>query len=407
MRIVIRMLDDPSDAIYESAKAKLERSTYQNPQILIESLSIPRRKVREGIFHLLESLNISNVDVQQFANTYLRRAYTNLSESIAVDANFKSSIEKDILKDHLVQKKDLKVETLLRVLALHDQSGRMRVIWRGMFSTDSRKRSNALEAFEDMVGRRFAQSILPLVEGLSYEECLSTGARFFDIPTFQSDGQLILRHLLNKRDWVTIVLTLNLIRKVGMDGMDTGSIEKLMEFDNIHVKAIAMKLLGHIKNNKSNGESVMEDGIGIPEKIMHLRKIQIFEGLTVSELAAIASVTEEIVYPEGQTVIKEGEQGETMYMIVSGEVSVIKGRERGDNIELDRIEEGDYFGEMALFDEMVRSATIVTTQQTRLLVLHKHEFREIVREYPQIALHICKILSQRLRRVHERIKDCA
>ena len=148
----------------------------------------------------------------------------------------------------------------------------------------------------------------------------------------------------------------------------------------------------------------METSSSIPDKILRLRGIQIFEGLSVSELAAIASVTEEVVHPIGTVVIKEGEPGETMYMIIKGEVSVIKGKKEGLEIELDRIRTGDYFGEMALFEDVVRSATIRTEEETRLLVLHKREFTEIVREYPQIALHICKVLSQRIRTLHGKIK---
>ncbi|HUU80805.1 MAG TPA: cyclic nucleotide-binding domain-containing protein, partial [Acidobacteriota bacterium] len=66
---------------------------------------------------------------------------------------------------------------------------------------------------------------------------------------------------------------------------------------------------------------------------------------------------------------------------------------------------GDYFGEMALFEDDVRSATIRTAEESHLLVLHKREFAEIVREYPQIALHICKVLSQRIRELHQKIKN--
>ena len=148
----------------------------------------------------------------------------------------------------------------------------------------------------------------------------------------------------------------------------------------------------------------MEKGISIPEKILHLRTIQIFEGLSVAEMAAVASITEEVLYPKGTVIIKEGEKGETMYMIIEGEVSVIKGSPAGPEVVLDKIRAGDYFGEMALFEDLVRSATIRTEQDTRVLVLDKREFTEIVREYPLIALHICKVLSQRLRKLHERVR---
>jgi CRP-like cAMP-binding protein len=140
----------------------------------------------------------------------------------------------------------------------------------------------------------------------------------------------------------------------------------------------------------------MEKSSIIREKINHLRGIQIFEDLSVSELAAIASVTEEVVHPFGTVVIKEGETGETMYMIIAGEVSVNKRQEGGSEIELDRIFAGDYFGEVALFEDVVRSATIRAEEETRLLVLHRQKIEEAVREHPQIALHICKKLTDRI-----------
>ena len=149
----------------------------------------------------------------------------------------------------------------------------------------------------------------------------------------------------------------------------------------------------------------METEITIPDKILHLKEIEIFKELSVSELAAVASVTEEVVYPPGEIVIMEGEPGETMYLIIAGEVAVIKGRGQGNEIELDRIGAGDYFGEMALFEHDVRSATIRTAEESRLLVLHKREFAEIVREYPQIALHICKVLGRRIRTLHEKVRS--
>ena len=148
----------------------------------------------------------------------------------------------------------------------------------------------------------------------------------------------------------------------------------------------------------------MDTEITISDKILHLKGIELFEGLSVGEFAAVASVTEEIVYAAGEFVIKEGDTGETMYLIVSGEVSVVKGQGQDQEIELARIGTGDYFGEMALVDDIVRSATVRTEKESCFLVLHKQEFKEIVREYPQIALQICKVLSARIRHLHEKVK---
>lgn len=147
----------------------------------------------------------------------------------------------------------------------------------------------------------------------------------------------------------------------------------------------------------------MADEVTISEKIVHLKGIDIFESLSVGELAAIASVAEEIEHPPGEIIMQEGDYGETMYLITHGEVSVIKNMGKTNEVELDRIKAGDYFGEMALFEDTVRSGSIRTEAACSFMVLHKQEFKELVREYPQIALEICKVLSGRLRKLHQKI----
>ncbi len=148
----------------------------------------------------------------------------------------------------------------------------------------------------------------------------------------------------------------------------------------------------------------MADDVTISDKIMLLRGIDIFESLSVSELAAIASVAEEIDCTPGEIIIQEGTVGDTMYLVVKGEVSVIKDLGGINEIEIDRIKAGDYFGEMALFEDAVRSVSIRIEETCRFMFLHKQEFKELVREYPQIALEICKVLSGRIRNLHTKLE---
>jgi len=149
----------------------------------------------------------------------------------------------------------------------------------------------------------------------------------------------------------------------------------------------------------------MDTEVALSDKILLLKKIDIFEGLSVAELSAVGSVTEQVFHKAQEIVIRAGEIGETMFLILDGEVSVHIPDQTGGEIEVDRIRSGDYFGEMALFENIPRTATVRTQTRTRLLVLHKQEFNEIVREYPQIALEICKVLSARIRKLHGRIKQ--
>ncbi|MFC1579759.1 Npt1/Npt2 family nucleotide transporter [Thermodesulfobacteriota bacterium] len=404
MRAVILLLGEELPEMQDLAKERLLDAPYQSPEILIESLALPKRRIREAIFTLLESLEIKDVDVYRFARSQFERAYNNLAEAEALSA-LPESEDRKLLSDHLLQKKRERLDTVLRVLATQDSSGRIRIIWRGLYAADSRQRSNALEALESSVGRPLSQIMSPLLEDYSVSQCLIEAKKFFELPRFDSNPGTLFNHLLSKYDWVTVVLTLNLMEKVGTDGVEREIIEGLLNAENSYVRQTAQGIAQVKEGDFSKKETDMEQEISIPDKILHLRGIQIFESLSVTELAAIASVSEEVICPEGEMVIKEGEQGDTMYMVLSGEVSVNKGTEEGHMIELDRIGNGDYFGEMALFKDQVRTATIRTEEEATLLVLHKREFTEIVREYPQIALSICQVLGQRILTLHDKIKS--
>jgi len=404
LRLVISLMDDESDHIYEIAKDKLHAAPYQNAQLLVESLAIPRRRVREGIFDLLGSLNIRDLDIYRFSRSQLESGYVCLAVKEGLQ-RLPESRERDLLIDHMGQKKLVLLENTIRVLATQDRSGQMKMIWRGVSSADARQKSNSLEALDDAMDPSLSKILMPLLEEVPPSESLAIGRKNFTLPGFDSNKAELYTHLLSQGDWVTNVLALQIMDRGDLDEIDEGILADLTASENEYVSQMAGRLIyGELE---AFGKE--DDGMGtetsITERILHIKGIHIFGGLSVNELGAIASVTEEEEFTEGEIVIKEGDSGETMYLIIKGDVSVIKGHGTSNEIELDRIGAGDYFGEMALFEGDVRSATIRTTEDSRLLVLHKREFTEIVREYPQIALSICKVLSQRMRELHLKIRS--
>lgn len=406
LRMAIRQMDDGSEKICKLAKEKILNATHQNPQVLVESLNIPRRRIREGIFDLLESLNIKDLDLYRFARSQLERCYNHLLEIERFSA-FPESQGKELMVSHLNQKIQVELETILRVLATEDRTGQMRIIWRGIFSTDKRRKSNSLEALDDTLDASLSGIILPLLEGLDRKDALAVGRKKFKLPDFDGDPSAFYAHILKKTDWVTVVLTLFFLLDQKSHIPDEGILKDLAESETPYVRQMVSRVLDARHGDSDKMEDGMETEITIPDKILRMKGINIFEGLSVSELAAIASITEELDCGKDEFVIKEGEAGETMYLIIKGTVSVLKGvgKEGAREVELARMGTGDYFGEMALLEDRVRSASIKTSEDSRFLVVHKQEFTEIVREYPQIALHICRALSSRIRELGEKLQN--
>jgi CRP-like cAMP-binding protein len=131
-------------------------------------------------------------------------------------------------------------------------------------------------------------------------------------------------------------------------------------------------------------------------KVELMRNAPLFSSCSKRELAEIASLADELDFPEGKTLIKEGERGREFFVLIEGTVDVRKeGRvlaHRGGS---------DCFGEMALILDAPRMATVTTTSPVRALVLTDRAFRDLIERSPDIQLKILKSLAQRL--AHETI----
>lgn len=105
------------------------------------------------------------------------------------------------------------------------------------------------------------------------------------------------------------------------------------------------------------------------------------------------------IYRNGEVIIMQGENGDCMYVIQVGEVEVLQ-RLGSDEVRLAVLAPGDFFGEMALFEREVRSATVRAIGEARVLTVDKRTFMSRVHEDPSLAYRLVKIMSQRLRRLN-------
>jgi CRP-like cAMP-binding protein len=102
-----------------------------------------------------------------------------------------------------------------------------------------------------------------------------------------------------------------------------------------------------------------------------------------------------LVVPAGGVVFRDGESGEAMYGVISGEIAIVK---HGALIE--RIGPGGIIGEMAIIDQSPRSADAVAQEETTLAVIDRRRFEHLVTSHPTFALQVMAVMAERLRRVN-------
>ena len=140
------------------------------------------------------------------------------------------------------------------------------------------------------------------------------------------------------------------------------------------------------------------------EKILVLKRSALFASVTTSELRAVAAVAEELHYRPGETIVKENEIGDALFLIRSGAVGISKNVEGGRSVDLATMDAGECFGEMAAIDEEVRSATVSARQECAVLKISKDDLHDVLRESPQIGIELLRIFVKRLRNANLRIE---
>src|SRR5947209_11959104 len=134
-----------------------------------------------------------------------------------------------------------------------------------------------------------------------------------------------------------------------------------------------------------------------------LARVDLFRDLTKKELEVIGNSCQQRTYSAGTTLVKQGDTGVGLYILTKGRVRVTQPQDP-DKAEKDLgvYGAGDVFGEMALLDDLPRSATVTAIEDVTALLMPVWEFRTTLQSHPDIAIRLLAVLSRRLRKAENR-----
>ncbi len=140
-----------------------------------------------------------------------------------------------------------------------------------------------------------------------------------------------------------------------------------------------------------------------PPVAERLRQVPLFDQLGDAELDGICRAAREKSYPKNSIILFENDPGDALYVVLGGQVKVVIVGEDGREVILSILGDGDFFGEMALIDDLPRSAHVIATQDSTLLVLRREDFHRCLEGSPRIALGLLRAMSRRLRQADDKI----
>ena len=138
-------------------------------------------------------------------------------------------------------------------------------------------------------------------------------------------------------------------------------------------------------------------------KILGLKKIPIFTTLDNNDLKKIASVAYMKSYKKNRVIFSQGDTGNILFFLMTGIVKVFLTDNNGRECIIKIIYEKDFFGEMALLDNDIRSASIVALKDSKVLFIYKEDLFNLINCYPIISYNLMDTLSNRLRKADAKI----
>ena len=130
------------------------------------------------------------------------------------------------------------------------------------------------------------------------------------------------------------------------------------------------------------------------ERLLALKQVPLFSHLSLEQLDAVQQITREVEYLANEAIVKEGDPGGELYLLIEGKVRIFKNYGTLKERSLSTMSAVSYFGEMAALDDEPRSATVVAAQRSRMLCLDGESLKDLIRQMPEISFEIMRVLDR-------------
>lgn len=128
-----------------------------------------------------------------------------------------------------------------------------------------------------------------------------------------------------------------------------------------------------------------------------LRRVPLFSGIDPARLKLLAYTSDVVTYHAGQVLFRRGDVGDAAYVIIEGSADVTVATESGE-ISVAQLKDGDFLGEIAILCDTQRTATVTASSELKTLRIRKEPFFELLRQFPEMAIELTRMLADRLTR---------
>jgi len=397
------LLDDEQPQVRETLIRSVKRYGRRAVEPLFNRLQNPHTSLTAKTTALLALARLESVRAEQFLAFWeneLRDVYRYKLMLAALDAA--PALEADAFLRVALDNVHRQILALLvQLLAVWASPEVARLVENGLHDTDRHKRASALEALESLSERRFTRLFLPILEAMDtqHDAWQDVARRQWGL-TLMDRMTLLTTCLTDTNKWVVIGAIL------------AGQADATRRYETWESQLQQLRstatgdVLQTLQDVDAASALASQHRLSLAEIMLFLKRIPLYSSMPLDQLRTIAAHLTEREMLSHEVIFHEGDHSHELYLIVSGSVDIVK--HFGETAQIiATLHAGDFFGDMAIFEDRPRSADAVGAAQGRLFVLSPEHFRQIVLQDPAISFEIFRALSARIRRFDEEAMEAA
>jgi HEAT repeat protein len=334
----------------------------------------------------LDSIPSGDTEILYPLRGYIQREVSNIQHL----RKFRNSLPKEgravaLLDETLKNRESLSEERLIKAIGVFGNPRALDLVRRSLNAGNAPKRAAALEALETLGDRKITQEVLPILDS----------GGIFQVDNNQAMRVAeVIEILLSDEDYWLRGLAARSVADIGLKEF-VPLLHELTSDPIPFVRQAAGDAL--VRMDGDAGMKTLKT-LSTLERVLLLREVPMFSGLSPEDLEQIADIAQEQLYSTGTLICREGERGSTLFIIVTGKVEVIKGMGKTENVIAVR-EPGEFVGEMAILESAPRSATLRAQEDVRVLIIEGEAFKAILMDRPEVAISVLQHMSTRVRQL--------
>lgn len=413
---LVSVLADPSEEVRDRAIDALVRIGPRIIPIVQEQLTFP-----ETQYHKMSAVVLARIKRNKYGAYVLGELLEQNLGTIYKNINCLTALSAcpgqtaSVLQQALVEHNSRLLQELFYLISAVWNPTTVNAIVKSLRSQHLGERANAVEALESLTAPKTAALIAPLLDPDQPSQMSLT----LDNPTWDvasSTPLAALRSLLiqGENPWqrtlAAAVLTEMSESADHSFGLEIAELLREAQTDpdlNVQAEANrkALHRSDHDKPARIGNENAPSEALSLVEKLMFLKNVGLFRGLTTDQLRDLAQVCDVVFCPTGSCLYQEGDPGGVLYIIVDGVVRIDRKKSKDSSAQLAMIEAGGYFGETDFFDGNRRTTSAIAITDTLTIRLLRQPMILLARQNPDFSLQLVTTLSSRLREATEQIAD--